>query len=282
MIEQRYSLNLSPYADEVYRGTRAPTVTLSQFDRNTRKLIFELHEADGDLYTIPENATAALFGTKPDGTSFAYEMTVEDSNNVSILLPQQASTVAGEYPAEVILYDSQSERLGSANFYFLVESSAADEAGMASETDIPIFTELVAEAAAHASAASGSATAATGSAEDAEESATAAAGSAQVAAQSEEMARGYSSSAQDAKEAAEASATLSQSWAVGGTNTRELEDYDNSRFYSQVARQAATKNGWVYFYIDESGYLHYRKTSNSDLQFYIEQGYLHVILGVEE
>lgn len=282
MIEQRYSLNLSPYSDEVYRGTRAPTVTLSQYDRNSRRLIFELHEADGDLYTIPENATAALFGTKPDGTSFAYEMTVEDSNDVSILLPQQASTVAGEYPAEVILYDSQSDRLGSANFYFLVESSAADEAGMASETDVPIFTELVAQAAAHASAASGSATAAAGSAEDAEESATDAAGSAQVAAQSEEMARGYSSSAQDAKEAAEASATLSQSWAVGGTNTRELEDYDNSRFYSQVARQAATKNGWVYFYIDESGYLHYRKTSNSDLQFYIEQGYLHVILGVEE
>ena len=101
MIEQRYSLNLSPYADEVYRGTRAPTVTLSQFDRNSRRLIFELHEENGDLYTIPENATAALFGTKPDGTSFAYEMTVEDENSVSILLPQQASTVAGEYPAEV-------------------------------------------------------------------------------------------------------------------------------------------------------------------------------------
>lgn len=282
MIEQRIRLNLSPYSDEVYRGTRAPTVTLSQFDRNSRRLIFELHEENGDLYTIPENATAALFGTKPDATSFAYEMTVEDENSVSILLPQQASTVAGEYPAEVILYDSQSDRLGSANFYFLVESSAADEQGMASETDIPIFTELVAQAAASASAASGSAQNASESAGAAAQSAENAAGSAQVAAQSEEMARGYSSSAQDAKEAAEASATLSQSWAVGGTNTRELEDYDNSRFYSQVARQAATKNGWVYFYIDESGYLHYRKTSNSDLQFYIEQGYLHVILGVEE
>ncbi len=282
MIEQRIRLNLSPYSDEVYRGTRAPTVTLSQFDRNSRRLIFELHEENGDLYTIPENATAALFGTKPDATSFAYEMTVEDENSVSILLPQQASTVAGEYPAEVILYDSQSDRLGSANFYFLVESSAADEQGMASETDIPIFTDLVAQAAASASAASGSAQNASESAGAAAQSAENAAGSAQVAAQSEEMARGYSSSAQDAKEAAEASATLSQSWAVGGTNTRELEDYDNSRFYSQVARQAATKNGWVYFYIDESGYLHYRKTSNSDLQFYIEQGYLHVILGVEE
>ena len=281
MIEQRIRLNLSPYSDEVYRGTRAPTVTLSQFDRNSRRLIFELHEENGDLYTIPENATAALFGTKPDATSFAYEMTVEDENSVSILLPQQASTVAGEYPAEVILYDSQSDRLGSANFYFLVESSAADEQGMASETDIPIFTDLVAQAAAHASSAAGSAQSASGSADAAAQSAEDAAGSAQVAAQSEEMAREYASSAQDSSTWADEKAIEAQSWAVGGTHTRELEDYDNSKFYSQVARQAATKNGWVYFYIDDFGYLHYRKTSNSDLQFYIEQGFLHVILGVE-
>lgn len=279
MIEQRYSLNLSPYADEVYRGTRAPTVTLSQFDRNTRKLIFELHEADGDLYTIPENATAALFGTKPDGTSFAYEMTVEDSNDVSILLPQQASTVAGEYPGEVILYDSQSDRLGSANFYFLVESSAADEAGMASETDIPIFTELVAEAAAQASAASGSATDAALSATNAHDSEVAAAGSAQVAGQSEVLARGYASSAQDAKESAEANATKSQSWAIGGTGTRQFEDYDNSKFYSEVAQQAASDAGWVYFYIDDNGDLHYLKTPNTELEFYLDEGDLHVRLG---
>ena len=209
-------------------------------------------------------------------------MTVEDENSVSILLPQQASTVAGEYPAEVILYDSQSDRLGSANFYFLVESSAADEQAMASETDIPIFTELVAQAAAHASAASGSAESASGSASTAAQSAEDAAGSAQVAAQSEELSREYASSAYEFSANAEQSATLSESWAVGGTGTRELEDYDNSKFYSQVSRQAATKNGWVYFYIDSAGYLHYRKTSNSDLQFYIEQGFLHVILGVEE
>lgn len=280
MIEQRISLNLSPYSDEVYRGTRAPTVTLSQFDRNSRKLIFELRQ-DDDPYQIPEGATASLLGTKPDGTSFAYAMDVEDENSVSILLPAQASTVAGEYPAEVVLFDSHSDRLGSANFYFMVEQSAMDEQGAASETDIPVFTQLVAQAAAHASAASGSAAQAAGSATAAEESATDAAGSAQVAAQSEELAREHATRAENAADSAADSAVESKSWAVGGTGTRELEDYDNSKFYSVVARQAATKNGWVYFYIDPFGYLHYRKTSNSDLQFYIEQGFLHVILGSE-
>lgn len=33
------------------------------------------------------------------------------------------------------------------------------------------------------------------------------------------------------------SSTLSESWAVGGTNTRTNEDYDNSKFYSESAKE---------------------------------------------
>lgn len=47
------------------------------------------------------------------------------------------------------------------------------------------------------------------------------------------------------------SATLSQSWAVGGTGTRLNEDYDNSKFYAQVAQQGAARSGYAYFYTDE-------------------------------
>lgn len=47
------------------------------------------------------------------------------------------------------------------------------------------------------------------------------------------------------------------------------------------AEQGASLSGWVTFYIDSSGYLHYVKTANCDLDFYIDaDGYLHVTNGV--
>ena len=260
MITQTYSLNMVPYGHQLQRGVQVPIVTLSQFDDESRQLIFNLFNL-GEPYVIPESATAALLGKKPNGDSIAYAMEVSGESQVSILLPLQASTVAGTFPAEVVLFDDHADRLGSANFRFLVESNAADERAIASAEDIPIFTQYVAQAAAQASAASGSATVA--------------AGSAQVAAQSEEMARGYASSAQDSKESAEASATLAESWAVGGTGTREGEDLDNSKYYSEVAEQAAGESGWIQFYIDEDGYLHYVKTINAEFDFYLEDGYLY-------
>lgn len=46
------------------------------------------------------------------------------------------------------------------------------------------------------------------------------------------------------------------------------------------AEQGASSAGWVRFYIDESGDLHYVKTENADLDFYIDSdGNLHVTDG---
>lgn len=277
MITQTYKLNLIPYAQEIVRGVRTPVVTLSQYDTESRLMIFELYVL-GNPYPIPAGASGMLTGTKPDGTSIAYAVDL-DENSASITMPDQVATVAGRYPAEIVLFDANENRLGSANFEFLIEPSPADEDSIASETDIPVFTEYVAQAAAQASAASGSATNAALSATNAHDSEVAAAGSAQVAGQSEVLARGYASSAQDAKESAEANATKSQSWAIGGTGTRQFEDYDNSKFYSEVAQQAASDAGWVYFYIDDNGDLHYLKTPNTELEFYLDEGDLHVRLG---
>ena len=285
MIEQRFTLNLAPFYDEVLHGVRAPTVTLSQFDRSSRKLIFELKQGDGD-FTIETGSAAAMFGTKPDGTHIAYVMQIEDEHSVSILLPQQASTVAGEYQAEVILYGAGGDRLGSANFYILVENSAANEQSIASETDIPVFTEYVAQAAEQAARAEVHAVEAAGYANESEQSALASQESAQEAAESAERAEQAAASvegevveAQEAARDSADSATLSRSWAVGDTHTRNLEEYDNSKFYSEQAKQAANNNGWVHFYIDPMGYLHYKKTENTEIRFYIENGYLHAVLG---
>lgn len=57
--------------------------------------------------------------------------------------------------------------------------------------------------------------------------------------------------AEQHKVSAEDAATLARSWAEGGTGTRLNEDYDNSKFYAQMAQQGAAKSGYAYFYTDQ-------------------------------
>lgn len=80
--------------------------------------------------------------------------------------------------------------------------------------------------------------------------------------------------------AAAASAELSRSWAEGGTGSREGEDTDNAEYWANMAEQVAGQAGWVRFYIDDEGNLHYQKTENVALDFYIDaNGILHVTGG---
>lgn len=76
-------------------------------------------------------------------------------------------------------------------------------------------------------------------------------------------------------------ATDSEAWAVGQRDGADVDATDetyhnNSKYWSQMAQQAAGKDGWVSFYIDDNGHLHYVKTENAALRFYLENGHLHV------
>ena len=74
-------------------------------------------------------------------------------------------------------------------------------------------------------------------------------------------------------------AKLAESWAVGETGTRQGEDTDNAKYYAQLAEQQAAEGGWIRFYIDANGYLHYVRTANVDLGFYLRGGHLYVTKG---
>lgn len=94
--------------------------------------------------------------------------------------------------------------------------------------------------------AKGSETAASGSASQSAQSAGAASGSASQAAQSAGAAAASAESAQSnaaqalaSKNTAAGSATLSQSWAEGGTGSREGEDTNNAKYWASVAQGAA-------------------------------------------
>lgn len=85
--------------------------------------------------------------------------------------------------------------------------------------------------------------------------------------------------ARESAQHAEDAAILSESWAVGETGTRPGEDTDNAKYYAQLAEQQAAEGGWIRFYIDERGYLHYVKTPNTEISFYLRGGYLYASIG---
>lgn len=82
------------------------------------------------------------------------------------------------------------------------------------------------------------------------------------------------------KEHAQASAVLSESWAVGGTGSRAGEDFDNAKFYAKMAEEAAEGKGFVWFEIDSLGHIVMYRTDNleDDLSFELtESGHLEVV-----
>lgn len=85
----------------------------------------------------------------------------------------------------------------------------------------------------------------------------------------------------ESAEGAEDAANLAESWAVGGTGTRAGEDYDNSKFYAELAKQQAAEGGFVYFEIQYPGYLMMTRSDNldDDIDFALtDQGDLEVTL----
>ena len=81
------------------------------------------------------------------------------------------------------------------------------------------------------------------------------------------------SAAEDAETASEA-ATLAESWAVGGTGTRNGEDTNNSKFWAMVAQQGAQESGYVIFDVnveDGKAYVTITSPLDEDLSFAVNE-----------
>ena len=94
-----------------------------------------------------------------------------------------------------------------------------------------------------------------------------------------ELAEGYADASTASAQAAYESANDSEAWAVGTRNGVPVVDQDetfhnNSKFYSEVAEQAAGEGGFISFFIDSLGHLIYEKTENVDLVFSLIDGHL--------
>ena len=92
-------------------------------------------------------------------------------------------------------------------------------------------------------------------------------------------AEGFAGTAEEKALEAHGSSEDSEAWAVGqrgGVDVAVTDEtyHNNSKFYSEVAEQAAASSGWFNLYIDERGHLIYEKTDNVDLSFSLQNGHL--------
>ena len=99
--------------------------------------------------------------------------------------------------------------------------------------------------------------------------------------ESEVNSKASEEAAAQSKEDANASALKSEGFAVGeqnGTIVTVGSPYfeNNAKFYALQAQQGASEGGWIHFYIDDNGDLHYVKTTEVGLEFYLLNGDLHV------
>ena len=203
MIEQTYRIDMIPNGAPV-------VVHVSQYDTAARRLSFELYNG-GVAYELPAGAVASIAGTKPDNTSFLYAMTVS-GNLVSIDLQQQMALVAGDVPAEIQITGAEG-KIGSANFIIRVERGPIDENSVISETDLPIFQQLVSDAQTASSEAQAAAEDAVDAAASVGDAASNAAKSASQAASSASAASASEKSASDSAASAAASATTAAGYA---------------------------------------------------------------------
>lgn len=206
MINQTYILNMIP-------GGIQPRIHVSQYDADSRTLVFQLFQGDGGNGTefeIPEGATVTIDGTKKqDKKSFSYICTYT-GNSVTATVSQQMTAACGEVECQLTVNKSGSV-LGSANFLLVVEHAVLPEDADLSETEIASLETWKNQALQAAEQAEASETSAAASASAASDSANAAKGSAEEAKESQTAAQASQTAAAQARTAAETAKTAAES-----------------------------------------------------------------------
>ena len=91
---------------------------------------------------------------------------------------------------------------------------------------------------------------------------------------------GADNAGQSASAAAQSAESAARSASEAEQDRRDADRYARASAQSaDRAEQAANTAGWVDFYVDENGYLHYVKAESTGLDFYVDnEGYLHVVM----
>lgn len=117
-----------------------PVISLSQYDSDFT-LTFSLYSSDGTL-TVATGTTAGVSGTKPDGTGYGADCTINTTaKTVTVTGDIQMTAAPGRAVFELSLFKN-SKRLSTSNFILDVEPAALDADTAISDTVINRFIGL--------------------------------------------------------------------------------------------------------------------------------------------
>jgi len=191
---QTIELDLTP-------GGVSPFLYVSQGDYGTRNLVFNLM-LNGQPYTIPSAVTTvSLEGITKGGNMFNVTCTFSGSTATASLTADMTADIGMDI-CQIVLKNTAGERLGTANFFIVVEMSPG---GVKVLYGNVYWSEL----------SKSWAVGGTGLRSDEEEN-----NSKYWA----EISRLFS----------ETSENSAKTWAVGGTGTRPYEDTDNAKYYASI------------------------------------------------
>lgn len=131
-VSQYYVLNMSP-------GGVPLTIHVSQYDANSRTLVFTLYNNDEE-FTVPSGSTVTARFTKASGNASTENCTFT-GNVVSYVVSDQLTLYPGKVSTELRITNG-TEVLGSANFYVVVEPATIDADTAISEDDLPTLEAL--------------------------------------------------------------------------------------------------------------------------------------------
>ena len=117
------------------------TIHVSQGDVGTT-IQLTLYNGDS-AFTNPGNLTATVHGVRSDGGNFGPYTCTLTNNAVSFALKSDMTAVKGSAVAEIVLVDSDSNKVGSANFAILVEESAFP-LGVTYDNDVSVYESILA------------------------------------------------------------------------------------------------------------------------------------------
>lgn len=245
MITQHVYLSMVP-------GSVPPVIHVSQYDNGTRALVFTITD-NGLDYT---GLSVRIDGIKPDGNAFSYgngeDFSITRAGNVVTSdCVTQMTAVSGTVRCALAFYNEALDRLESADFVLEVKRAAIEDDSTISETELPAIIELAKQeqdnAEQYMNAAEGFSFDAEAWAKGTRDGEPVESGDPTYQSNSfffsNRSASYATASAYSASESADA-ATLSESWAKGGTGSREGEDTNNASFFAYRSSSYATASAY--------------------------------------
>jgi hypothetical protein len=190
---------------DVNKAEQRVSVSIRKDDTMTRRLDISLVDR-GQVIDLTDAYIAVLMAKKPDGFEL-YNDCVIVGDEIQYSVTTQTINVVGEVECNVQVTYRDGSMVTSPTFIIAVYDPVIRDSVIESTNEYNAIAQFVVQAEQ----------------------------AAETAQQSASVASDYASEATD-------SATLSESWAAGGTGRRQGEDQDNARFYALQATGAAQES----------------------------------------